>query len=137
LELSSTELAHRLRLWGDFRKEETILRAIQRMKSQETAISGEMRVIVNMLLDRQKHIEKRNSTVNWYSNNNGKTESATVGDYRIDLHSQTRGRWLVSVTHNSGYCPPWPAWSKTLDEAKRKALIVIEDTQAYFASRDF
>jgi len=141
LELSSTELAHRLSIWGDFRKESAILRSIQRMKSQETPISGEMRVIINMLLDRQRNTNELYSNVKWYINdmyksNNGQTWSATIDDYQVDLHPQTRGRWLVNVTHKNGYCAPWPVWPQTLDEAKRKALVVIEDTRAHFATYD-
>lgn len=139
LGLSSIELAHRLKGWGDFRKESAILRSIQRMKSNETPISGEMRVIINMLLDRQRQINKLYSDVKWYSNRNpqneyGDTISATIDDYRVDLYPQSRGRWLVAVTHSTGYCPPWPKWQNSLGEAKRKALVVIEDTRAYFST---
>lgn len=72
-----------------------------------------------------------------YKSNNGHTWSATIDDYQVVLHPQSRRRYLVSVTHKNGYCAPWPIWPPNLDEAKRKALVVIEVTRAHFATYCF
>lgn len=43
---------------GDDRKPETILRHVQRMANGEARVSGEMRVIINMMITGQRKAEK-------------------------------------------------------------------------------
>ena len=135
LDLSSSEFAHRLGLWGDNRKPQTIVRSIQRMKSNEIPISGEMTVIVNMLLARQKEIHRSYSDITWEVDANG-VVSSVIDDHKVALQPYSRGRWVINVTHPTGYCPPWPTFPKTLADAKRKALVMVEDTKAYFATSE-
>ena len=131
LDLSSSELAHRLKNWGDYRNESAILRSIQRMKSGESPVSAEMQVIINMLKAQQHHLDEFYSDVKWKESASG--YAAIVGQFTVDLVRKSKARWQVNVRHNeTGYCAPWPVWQETLSDAKRKALVTIEDTKAHF-----
>lgn len=49
LEMSQSQFARWLRARGDDRKPQTVLRHIQRMAAGQARVSGEMRVILNMM----------------------------------------------------------------------------------------
>ncbi len=59
LELTQSSLARLMQRKGDDRKPATILRTIQRMATGDARVSGEMRVILTMMLRAKKRGEKR------------------------------------------------------------------------------
>ena len=126
LEESAVELADRMHKLGDPRPYSTILRGIQRMMSGETRVSGEMRVLVTMMLRQQRRLQQLYADVTWKRLANG-AWSAKAGEFYVTLSPQTRGRWLVNVAHKGGYSHPWPRWQDSLETAKRKAFVTIED----------
>ena len=127
LEETTVELAKRMIDLGDHRSFEAIVRGIQRMASGDTGVSGEMRVIVKMLLRQQRRREKRHASIEWQQHKNG-TVSAITDGFTIDLYPKSKGRWLVHLVHQkTKYSPAWPAWQDDLKSAKRKALTCLED----------
>jgi len=130
LDLTAKELAIRMQGWGDHREQATIVRSIQRMTAGETVISGEMKVIINMMLY-QKHIEeKNNAEIVWTSFGNNSI-SAKAGEFTLSLSPQTKGRWHISIVHQDGYSHPWPSWQNSVEEAKRKALFCLSDARRH------
>ncbi len=71
LDLSTSELANRLQLWGDYRKTSSISRSIQRIKSKEVPMSGEMYIIIKMLLERQRQMKELYVDIKWTAKSNG------------------------------------------------------------------
>ncbi len=127
LEETQRELAKRMIDLGDHRSFQAILRGLQRMVAGDTGVSGETRVIVKMLLRRQRRREKKYANLGWQRLPNG-TVSTLADDFTVSLIPQTKGRWLVNLVHNkSGWSPSWPAWQDTLETAKRKALTCLDD----------
>lgn len=96
------------------------------MLSGDTAVSGEMRVIISMLLYRQRQREQLYKDLRWNEQDDGSV-STTVGDYKIALYPQTKRRWLVLITNKQGRNHPWPDWQYDLDDAKQMALKVLDD----------
>jgi hypothetical protein len=127
LEETPMELAKRMIELGDHRSFQAILRSLQRMSSGDTGVSGEMLVIVKMLVRRQRRRGKKYATLAWQRLTNG-TVSAVEDAFTISLIPQTKGRWLVNLVHNkSGWNPSWPSWQDSLEAAKRKALTCLDD----------
>jgi hypothetical protein len=130
-ELGETQssFAARMGRLGDRRPFETILRGIQRMASGETRVSGEMQVILEMMIRGRQRAKYEASRLGWSSVANGCVTTKTR-DFTITLSRQTRGRWLVNLVHVDGYSPPWPAWQPNLEEAKIKSLLCLDDALA-------
>ena len=124
------ELAAQMRGWGDHRSAATIVRSIHRMASGETALSGEMRVIINMLLYQQHMDEAEYAAITWQDHSNA-SYSAKIGEFTLSLYPQTKGRWHISIVHQSGYSHPWPSWQNNVDAAKRKAFICLGDAKRH------
>jgi hypothetical protein len=128
LEETPTELAKRMRQLGDHRSFSTILRSLQRMLAGDIGVSGEMLVIIRLLIRQQRARDRRYADLKWQRFDNG-TVSATVDDFTLSLQPQTKGRWHVHLLHRSGYSPPWPTWQSNLDAAQKKALTCLMDAQ--------
>lgn len=134
LDLSTSEIAHRMRMWGDYRSSSTIQRSIQRMRNGEIAISGEFCVVIKLLLARQEQFAARYKRINWIRNDD---VTAKIDEFDVTLKPYKNGRWVVIVRHrDTGYCAPWPTFPKSLDEAKRKAIVIIEDTRGFLIDND-
>src|SRR5258708_37587704 len=104
---SPVELADRMHKLGDYRSYSTILRGVQRMLSGETRVSGEIRVLMTIMLRQQRRLEQKYANLSWKRLPDG-SHSTQAYDFRITLVPQTRGRWLVNLVYKDGYSPPWP-----------------------------
>ena len=124
---SPAEIAKRLFRLGDKRSPKVIVRGIQRMLAGETRVSGEMMVIVNLLVRERRRLLKQYGDLQWQTF--GKESLTTIaGDFRINLHPQTKGRWKVDLVHlKTGFNPPWQEWQNSPEAAKTKALLCLED----------
>jgi hypothetical protein len=135
LDRTPVELASQMRGWGDHRSHQTIIRSIQRLAAGETAISGEMRVIINMMLYQQHVDEKEYAGLNWQEHGNWSV-SAKISEFTVSLSPQSKGRWHISIVHDNGYSHPWPSWQDSLEKAKRKALICLGDARRHVLEYD-
>ncbi len=123
---SPGRLALRMQRLGDHRPLGTITRAIQRMAAGETKVSGEMQVVVQLLVRERERAAEDVMRLRW--SQVGKTMTAATRDFTITLSPQSRGRWKVSVTHvPTRYSPDWPVSQTSLEDAKVKAILCIED----------
>lgn len=131
LALTPAELASRLRTWGDHRSQDAVVRSIQRMLAGDTAVSGEIKVIINMLTYLQHLEDERNQDLQWVPGPRG-SYAGKAGDFMLNLSPQTKGRWHISIVHQpTGYSHPWPSWQNDLDSAKRKALFCLGDARRH------
>jgi hypothetical protein len=126
---TQSRFAVRMRRLGDRRPIDTILRSIQRMASGETRVSGEMQVIVQMMDRDRQRAKYEAARLPWSSVANGCVTTKTR-DFTISLSPQSRGRWLVNLVHVDGYSPPWPEWQPSLEEAKIKSLLCLDEALA-------
>lgn len=120
------ELARRMDQLGDNRSIPTILRSIQRMMSGEVRVSGEMAVIVELLLQQRKRVEQVASLQTWTDAGRGCLTTVRDG-FTVTLAPETRGRWRINLVHTTGYSPSWPKWQDNVDAAKIKAMMCVED----------
>lgn len=127
LQDTPAELARRLYRLGDHRSPKVIVRGIQRMLAGETGVSGEMLVIAKLLVRERRRLLHQYGDLKWELS--GKESlTAVAGDFRVNLHPETRGRWKIDVVHlKTGYNSPWQEWQDSLAAAKRKALVCVED----------
>lgn len=133
LGLSPVELADYMKKkGGDYRPYNTILRGIQRMVAGETRVSGEIFVIVRMLLRQQRRLEIKYHNIHWDILPSG-AMSAQIEDYTVFLSPQTKGRWIVSCRADTGFSPEFGRWQDSLAEAKNKALACVEEGMNDFA----
>ena len=123
---SQSGLASRMQRLGDKRPFANILRNIQRMASGETRVSGEMEALLEMLNRERRRARFEAEILPWTSIGNGCVASK-VRDFTITLTAQSRGRWHINLVHQDGYSPPWPSWQDSLEEAKIKSLICLDD----------
>ncbi|MFW7270284.1 hypothetical protein ACMAUO_20405 [Gluconacetobacter sp. Hr-1-5] len=129
LRLMPFDLAAKMEKFGDDRTPQAINRSIQRMLSGETNVSPEMTVIVSMLLRQQQRLKERHPDLKWEETPHGAYHT-NVENWHVYLSPQTRGRWILSCAagqNRSDYSPPFGRWLDTLDEAKHKALVEIEE----------
>ncbi|MCW2285492.1 hypothetical protein M2323_003365 [Rhodoblastus acidophilus] len=127
LGLSPVELADYMKKQGgDYRPYQTILRGIQRMIAGETRVSGEMFVIVRMLLRQHRRLKARHPNVEWSRVPTGAV-SAQVEGYTVFLSPQSKGRWIVSCRDEAGFSPEFGRWQDSLQAAKNKALVCVEE----------
>jgi hypothetical protein len=96
------------------------------MASGDTRVSGEMQVIVELLMKARRRAEYEAARLKWDEIQQG-CFSVKIRDFTVTLSPQTRGRWLVHLMHKDGYSPPWPNWQTSLEEAKIKAMLCLED----------
>ncbi|RJT28149.1 hypothetical protein D3227_34785 [Mesorhizobium waimense] len=123
----------------DYREGSATIRGIQRMVSGETRVSGEMMVIVNMLLRQHRRLKARYPDLKWERNPHG-AYWAQVEDWYVYISPQTRGRWILVCSHGSSpkdYSPPFGRWLDSLEEAKAKALVCVEEGMNNLAEFDY
>lgn len=129
LKVKPAELAKRLQAMDDYRTVSAIVRSIQRMECGDTAVSGEILVILKLLVRQQRTWRTQEAKLQWREFPNG-TVSAVCDDFTISLSPQSKGRWHVNLVHNkTGYSPTWPSWQKDLETAKMKAIACLEDAR--------
>lgn len=129
LTLSPADLARHLEKNRDYRDFSATIRGIQRMIAGETRVSGEMMVIVNMLLRQHRRLKARYPDLKWEQTEHG-TYYAQVENWFVYISPQTRGRWILSCRNGPSpkdYSPPFGRWLDSLEEAKNKALACVEE----------
>jgi len=129
LRLTPAALAFKMEKLGDDRSIKAIMRSIERMLSGETKVSAEMSVILSMLLRQHRRLKDRYGELPWQVTEHG-THQAQVEDWYVYLSPQTRGRWVLSCAagpSRDDYSPPFGHWLDSLEEAKFKALVEVEE----------
>ena len=123
---------------GDYRDCSASVRGIQRMMSGETRVSGTMMVLITILVRQHRRLKARHPNLNWTINEHG-THTTQVDGWHVYIFPQTRGRWLLSCSSGPSredYSPPFGRWLDTLDEAKNKALMSVEEGMADLADNE-
>lgn len=129
LRMTPADLAKHMHTNGDYRDFSATLRSIQRMISGDTRVSGEMLVIIKMLLRQRRRLQSKYSDLQWHRNERG-IYKAEIDGWFVHIAPQTKGRWLLHCRHGKNsedYSPPFGRWLDSLDEAKEKALICVEE----------
>ena len=127
LDETPMKLAQRLNGLGDFRSPVAITRCIQRMAAGDTAVAGEMLVILKLLVHQQRLRDRQQSNVEWKKQSN-KLWSATIDGFQVTLHLKTKDRWHIHLVFiETGYSPAWQPWPTGIEAAKRKALLCVAD----------
>lgn len=129
LDEKPTELAVRLIRLGDYRSAAAIMRGIQRMEAGDTKVSGEMLVIIRMLVNQQRRQYSKLNQVEWAQQANGAWVAKFEG-FKITLHPQTKDRYSIFLrVIETDYSPACGSWVVGLEAAKRKALVRLADGQ--------
>ncbi|WP_332305841.1 hypothetical protein [Rhizobium sp. GR12] len=129
LGLTPTDLAKFTAKNSDHRDFLATIRSIQRMVSGESRVSGEMMVIVTMLVRQHRKLRIKNAHVRWQMNEHGEHWAQLDGWY-VSISPQSRGRWALSCrngTRPEDYSPPFYRWLDSIDEAKNRAWAYIEE----------
>lgn len=129
LGLSQRGLATKMRALGDSRGFETVLRGVQRIATGDARVSGEMQVIMTLLLRERARAKRLASAAQW-SESEGAL-STTVEGVRLSVTPQSRGRWQVhaAMAIQKGYSPAIPHWRSSLEEAKLRAILAVDEAQ--------
>jgi len=127
LELSQRALAGRMRELGDKRDFDAILRSVQRMATADARVSGEMQVIMTLLLRERARAERMVARADWREEDGWIT--ATIDGVALSLSQQSRGRWQIhaQIDVPKGYSPPIPHWRNNLTEAKLRAVLCVDE----------
>lgn len=105
------------------------MRGIQRMAAGDTKVSGEMLVIVRMLVNQQRLQYSKLNQVEWTRQANNAWTAEFEG-FKISLHPQTKDRWSIYLLAiETDYSPACASWQVGLEAAKRKALVRLADGQ--------
>ncbi|KPF48873.1 hypothetical protein IP65_20585 [Novosphingobium sp. AAP1] len=131
LELNQSSFAGLLSELGDKRELKTILRSIQRMASADARVSGEMQVILTLLQRDKWRARRIAQATQWTERDNGGL-TAEIQGVRLTLHPQSRGRWSIHARHMAegpdGYSPSIPHWRSSLEAAKIRAVLAVDET---------
>ena len=131
LGFSQTGFAGLMTALGDNREIKTILRSIQRMASGDARLSGEMQVILTLLKREEARARRLVETTPCTLDENGR-QWAEIQGVRISLAPHSKGRWSIHARHvadgPNGFSPEFPHWRDTLDEAKLRAVLAVDET---------
>ena len=129
LRLKPNGLAGKMEKFGDDRPIQAIIRSIERMLSGETKVSAEMSVIIEMLLRQRRRLNDRFSDLQWKVTEHG-IHCTQIDGWYVYISPQSRGRWILSCAagpSRDDYSPPFGRWLDSLEEAKHKALVEVEE----------
>lgn len=131
LELNQSRFAGLMNALGDRREMKTILRSIQRMAGEEARVSGEMQVILTLLEREQARAQRLVAATEWRPRGDG-GYVAEIQGVRLSISPQSRGRWQIHAQHVAegpgGYSPSIPHWRNSLEEAKLRAVLAVDET---------
>jgi hypothetical protein len=131
LGLNQSRLAALMSGLGDARETKSILRSVQRMASSDARVSGEMQVILTLLGRERARARRVAQAIEWKPDGRGGF-AAEVQGVRISVFPQRGDRWSVHARHLAdgpdGYSPSFPHWRDTLDEAKIRAVLAVDET---------
>ena len=129
------ELLNWMSCRGDYRDNSASIRGIQRMFSGETRVSGTMMVLVNTLVRQYRRLKARYPCLVWSINEYG-AYTTQVDDWHVYIVPKSKGRWLLTCSrgpNREDYSPPFGRWLDSLEEAKNKALMSVEEGMADIA----
>jgi len=122
---STSDLTEFMRSMGDQRDYSTIMRSIQRMISGEVKVSGEMIVILQMLLGQRLRLKERHPDIKWEVQSDQR-HIAHVDNYKIALIPE-RKKWKIDCRRvGDKHSLTWERFSLSLKEAKYRCLPYIE-----------
>lgn len=131
LELNQSRFAGLMSALGDRREMKTILRSIQRMAGEAARVSGEMQVILTLLEREQARAQRLADATEWRARADG-GYVAEIQGVRLTLSPQSRGRWQIHAQYVAegpgGYSPSIPHWRGSLEEAKLRAVLAVDET---------
>ena len=131
LGFSQTGFAGLMNALGDSRETKTILRSIQRMSSGDARLSGEMQVILTLLRREDARARRLVETTQWTLGENGR-QWAEIQGVRVAVAPQSKGRWSIHARHIAdgpdGFSPEFPHWRDSLEEAKLRAVLAVDET---------
>lgn len=125
---TQSSLARRLSELGDHRNYGSTLKSIQRVAAGETRLTAELRVILTMLGKDWMRASRQAAQAVWNKQPSGTlyTESR---EFDIYLMPQSGSRWKVHLSHQpTKYSPSWIEWQDTLEVAKVRAFVQLDDT---------
>ena len=131
LDVDQSGLARMFRRLGDHRDQATILRSLQRMLSGDVPVSGPMKVIMTLLLRERAAAYRLAQHVTWEQTERGGYRAEVEG-VQLTLTSQSHRRWSIHARHVAdgpdGYSPSIPHWRSSLEEAKIRAILAVDET---------
>jgi hypothetical protein len=128
LSLNQSSFAGLLSALGDKREPKAILRSVQRMANSDSRVSGEMWVILKLLERDIARARRLAEAIPWECRADG-SYLAEVQGVHLGVYPQSRGRWLIRAQHiANGYSPPIPHWRNSLEEAKVRAVLAVDET---------
>ncbi len=131
LDLNQSSFAGLLSELGDNRGLKTILRSIQRMVGVEARVSGEMQVIVTLLVRDRARARRIADAIEWTQRDGGGF-AAEIQGVKLTIAPQSRGRWSIHARHVAtgadGYSPSVPHWRNNVDDAKIRAVMAVDET---------
>ena len=131
MNLNQSSFAAVMRGLGDGREFRTILRSIQRMAAADARVSGEMQVILSLLGRERARARRLAEAIDWKPDARGGFAAELQG-VRITVSPQRGDRWSVHARHVAdgpdGYSPSFPHWRDSLEEAKIRAVLAIDET---------
>jgi hypothetical protein len=131
MKMSQSGFANLLSELGDTRELKTILRSIQRMAAADARISGEMHVILTLLQRERARARRIAEATPWEEDARG-GYSATIQGVAISVSPQRGGRWAIHARHmgagSNGFSPSFPHWRASLEEAKIRAVLAVDET---------
>lgn len=131
MDLNQSSFAVLMKGLGDGRELKTILRSIQRMAAADARVSGEMQVILSLLGRDRARAKRLAGSIDWQPDDRGGFAAELQG-VRISVSPQRGDRWSVHARHVAdgpdGYSPSFPHWRDSLEEAKIRAVLAIDET---------
>lgn len=115
---------------GDCRDVEAIAANIDAMVTGTTPVTGQMRVILTLIERERLRSDRLARSTTW--EDNGRSGYVTeIAGVRLSVSPESHGRWSVHARHvaagMNGYSPPVPHWRHNLDDAKRRAIMAVDD----------
>ena len=130
LGMSPHDLSRRMAKLGDPRSFTAISRSINRMVAGEVKVAGEVVALLEFMKREHRRAQRKADSLVWKRLADG-SFTAEVDDFTITLVPKSRGRWHISIVHQSGYSAPWPSWEGSLSDAKVTAVICLEDAVTF------
>jgi len=128
-DLTPAKLAAEMRIAGDYRTRETIIRSLQRAFAGQASVSAELIVATKLIADKVRRYRREAKYLNWDTTDPTRIITS-VRDFDIRLLKWKNYSWQINIVHKTtGYSHPWPAYPKTLEGAKMKAMECLEEAE--------
>ena len=90
-----------------------------------------MHVILTLLLRQHRRARRLAEQAVWTSHDDGRLTTKMQG-VRVTLRPQSKRRWSIVARYiadgTNGYSPEFPHWRNSLDEAKLRAILAVDET---------